>query len=214
MCQLQAYLFVYFFKWKMLNFFYVFYFFKKSCNMWPTGHVSQSMLSSLTGHVNVKNTGKLHLNMSFSLWLYIIQHICLFVFYFLRWIDILEWCPNVKWIFFIYPPTTRRPPCMFMRELTYSRGRHSFLSPPVILPTLKVQTSHQFCESLSPPLICCSTRLQINMLTAAYWLVGSNRGRIKFKYLLLERMRFLWFAVEGAFFYFKFWLSVGHVGIP
>jgi hypothetical protein len=69
------------FKVKDVNYFYVLNFLKKSCNTWPTGHVSQSTLSSLTGLVNVKNTGKLHLNMSFSLWLYIIQHIC-FVFTF------------------------------------------------------------------------------------------------------------------------------------
>jgi hypothetical protein len=37
------------------------------------------------------------------------------------------------------------------------------------------------------------------MLTAAYWVFRSNRGRIKLQYLLLERMRkicFLRFADE------------------
>ena len=70
-----------------------------------------------------------------------------------------------------------RPPCTFMRVWTYSRGRHSFLSPPVILSSLKFKTPHQFCESSSLPLTCCSTRRQINMQLighSAPTRVGSN----------------------------------------
>ena len=84
------------FQVKDVNFFYVL-FLKKSC-MWPTGHVSQSTLSSLTGHVNVKKHRQVTFEHElFTLIIHNPTH--LFCFYFLRWIDILEWCPNVKWIF-------------------------------------------------------------------------------------------------------------------
>jgi hypothetical protein len=75
--------------------FYVFYFLKKSCNTWPTGHVSQSTLSSLTGACQCQK----HRQVTFEheLFTLIIRNPThLFSFYFLRWIDILEWCPTVK----------------------------------------------------------------------------------------------------------------------
>ena len=96
---------------------------------------------------------------------------------FCRLNDILDW--NPRWYFSIIPlcvsPLPRRFSCTSMRVWTYSRGRHSFLSPPVSDPANTRSTSWWWRRTpLTPLCIKSSSSLQSK--------VGSN---LKYRFSIL-----------------------------